>query len=113
MTDLFDWTPPPLPEPHRNRAFDGTTYEPREDYTRLKGQLWRVFQLMSDGKWRTLGEIADDAGGSEASVSARLRDLRKPKYGAREVERERVDGGLYRYRLKPLANTTLITGQAA
>lgn len=112
MTDLFDWTPPPLPEPPAARAFDGDTYEPDQDHARLKGQLWRVFQLMSDGKWRTLAEISDSAGGTEASVSARLRDLRKDKYGAREVERERVDGGLFMYRLKPLPNTSLI-GEAA
>jgi hypothetical protein len=97
--DLFEWTPPPLPEPHRNRAFDGSTYVPRQDYQRLKGQLLRVFELMQDGKWRTLGEIADGAGGSEASVSARLRDLRKQKYGARQIQRERVCGGLWRYRM--------------
>jgi len=111
MTDLFDWTPPPLPSPPAHRAFDGETYEPDQDHTRLKGQLWNVFQLMSDGQWRTLSEIAESAGGSEASVSARLRDLRKDKYGAREVERKRVNGGLYTYRLVPLPDTSLIAGQ--
>lgn len=105
--DLFDYAPP-LPEPPVARAFDGKTYEPEEDHVRLKGQLWRVFQLMSDGQWRTLDQIAFVVGGSEASISARLRDLRKEKYGAREIGRERVTGGLFRYRMTPL-NTTLVS----
>lgn len=100
MTDLFQWIPP-------ERAFDGATYEPEHDHTRLKGQLWRVFQLMSDGHYRTLAEISEHAGGSEASVSARLRDLRKDKYGARDIQRERVAGGLWRYRMAPV-DTTLV-----
>jgi hypothetical protein len=81
------------------RAFDGRTYEPSLDYARLSGQLQRVACYMADGRFHTLDEIAREAGGTEASVSARLRDLRKPKYGAREVRRERVSGGLFRYRL--------------
>lgn len=89
------YSPPPA------RAFDGATYEPHEDHARLKGQLQRVYSLMGDGRFRTLKEIAHEAGGTEASVSARLRDLRKPKYGARDVQRERVSGGLFRYRLRP------------
>jgi hypothetical protein len=100
MTDLFSWQPPPLPQPNRARAFDGTTYDPREDHKRLNGQLLDVFKLMSDGQWRTLADISSVVEGSEASISARLRDLRKPKYGARSVERERIEGGLYRYRIK-------------
>lgn len=88
--------------PYVARAFDGATYEPQLDYVRLTGQLQRVAALMSDGRFRTLNEIAREAGGTEASVSARLRDLRKPRYGARAVERERVVGGLFRYRLVPV-----------
>ena len=106
MTDLFSYAP--LPSPPRAKAFDGKTYEPDQDHERLKGQLWRVFQLMSDGNWRTLDEIAFVVKGSEAACSARLRDLRKPKYGSREIERKRVADGLWQYRMIPLKNTTLI-----
>lgn len=102
MTDLFTYQPPAAV------AFDGATYDPDQDHQRLKGQLWRVFQLMSDGKYRTLAEIAEDAQGTEASVSARLRDLRKEQYGGREIQRQRVAGGLWEYRMLPLKNTTLI-----
>lgn len=81
--------------------FDGETYEPEHDAKRLRSQLERVFYLMRDGEWRSLGRIAELAGGSEASVSARLRDLRKEKFGAHEVDRRRVEGGLFEYRLVP------------
>lgn len=104
--NLFDYAAT-LPGPTPQRAFDGATYDVNLDHDRLKGQLWRVFQLMSDGKYRTLGEIAEEAHGTEASVSARLRDLRKSKYGSREIQRERVAGGLFRYRLV-VGNTSLI-----
>jgi hypothetical protein len=97
MRDLFGDIP--LPEPPSRRAFDGSTYRPERDHERLRGQLLRVYQLMADGRWRTLDEIAARAGGSPAAVSARLRDLRKAKYGARLVERQHVGNGLFQYRV--------------
>jgi hypothetical protein len=82
-------------------AFDGETYHAADDYQRLRGQLQRVARFMADDRFHTLSEIARATGGTEASVSARLRDLRKDKYGSRQVIRERVMGGLFRYRLAP------------
>ncbi len=99
MTDLFGYAAS-LPEPPPVKAFDGKTYDVEHDHARLKGQLSRVFNIMEDGNYRTLAEISFIVGGSEASISARLRDLRKSKYGSRIIERERVTGGLYRYRMK-------------
>lgn len=81
--------------------FDGATYDPAQDNARLSKQLVSVRQLMLDGAWRTLAEIAHDVGAPEASVSARLRDLRKPKFGGWKVEHDRVSGGTWRYRVKP------------
>ena len=80
-------------------TFDGATYDPALDATRLKSQLERVRTLMQDGQWRTLGEIQALAGGSEAALSARLRDLRKPRFGAWIVDRRRVSNGLWEYRV--------------
>lgn len=80
--------------------FDGSTYDPAKDRDRLTGQLAKVYGLMKDGHWRTLAEITTAVGGSEAGVSARLRDLRKERFGKHTVERKRVDGGLWAYRLK-------------
>lgn len=79
--------------------FDGDTIEPDIDNDRLSTQLERVRELMSDGQWRTLAEIASVVGGTEAAVSARLRDLRKERFGSLKVDRRRVTGGLFQYRL--------------
>ena len=79
--------------------FDGPTYDPALDRDRLTKQLGRVYDALASGEWWTLADLARAAGGSEASVSARIRDLRKPRFGGYEIERERVVAGLFRYRL--------------
>jgi hypothetical protein len=99
MKDLFGDEAFSLPKPEPGGAFDGETYDISRDYLRLDCQLGKVFNLMKDGEWRTLGQIADHVGGSEASVSARLRDLRKKKYGSHVIQREHIANGLYKYRL--------------
>ena len=99
MKDLFGDEPYQLPSPPAERAFDGETYKAERDYLRLDGQLGRVYALMRDGKWRTLPNISLHVEGSEAALSARLRDFRKSKYGSHLVERRHVGGGLYEYRL--------------
>lgn len=81
--------------PHR----DGQTYDHARDGLRLAAQHQRVLAYMSDGKWWTLAELAQRTGDPEASVSARIRDLRKPKFGGYKVAREYVERGLFRYRL--------------
>lgn len=80
-------------------AFAGSTYEPARDSVRLGKQLVRVRDVMADGKWKTLSEIASEAGSPEASVSARLRDLRKHGF---IVDRKPVEGqtGLYKYAVR-------------
>jgi hypothetical protein len=81
--------------------FDGATFDVAEDGDRLRAQLQRVKRLMGDHAWRTLAEIEAATGYPQASVSARLRDLRKSKFGGLTVERRRVDGarGLFEYRV--------------
>lgn len=83
-----------LPEP------DGDTYEPAIDRARLGKQHREVFDLMSDGKARTLREIEDATRYPQSSISARLRDFRKRKFGGHQVDRtRRGDTGTYEYRL--------------
>lgn len=82
------------------RAFGGETYEPPRDGSRLRAQLVRVKAAMGDAEWRTLGEIASITGDPEASVSARLRDLRKAKFGGHLVDRKYSGGGLWCYKLR-------------
>ena len=79
--------------------FDGETYEKPLDEARLTGQCLAVFTLMSDEQPRTLAQIASAVGCSEASASARLRDFRKDRFGKHDVERVRLEGGLFTYRL--------------
>ena len=96
MTDLLDWTPPPGDR-------HGGTYVRRFDYARLNAQQARVFDAISDGQWRTLREISAATGDPEASISARLRDFRKPDFGGLDIERRRrgTDAeGLHEYRIK-------------
>ena len=83
--------------------FDGKTYEPEKDRGRLRTQSQVVFDLMKDGRWRTLRSIEDETGFPQSSISARLRDFRKPKFGSHTVERSRQDqecSGTYVYRIK-------------
>lgn len=79
--------------------FDGKTYEPARDRDRLRAQLDDVRMFMWDGDWHTLDQISAATGHPPASISARLRDLRKSKFGAFTIERQYVERGLFRYRL--------------
>lgn len=85
-------------------AFGGVTYDPDLDRKRLGDQMIRILDCMLDGKWRTLREISDMTDDPEASVSARLRDVRK-LWGEGAMEARRtpsVDGrrGLWQYRVR-------------
>ena len=80
------------------------------DAARLGAQMARVRDLMRDARWRTLREIAAATGDPEASVSARLRDLRKRRHGAHCVESRRRAGaearGVWEYRVGPANDIT-------
>ena len=79
--------------------FDGVTINDERDNGRLQAQLTEVRLLVTNMGWWTLGEIARATGYPEASVSARLRDLRKAKFGSFNVERKYVERGLWAYRV--------------
>lgn len=82
--------------------FDGAVYQKQFDQARLTGQLLDIFDLMRDGKWRTLSEIEQSTGHPSASISAQLRHLRKERFGNHTIEKEpRGDreNGLWQYRL--------------
>ena len=78
---------------------DGTTYDQRFDENRLSTQYARVFELMKDGAWRTLAEISALVSGSEAGISARLRDYRKVGHTVERRRRGNPSSGLFEYRL--------------
>lgn len=78
----------------------GDTYDHDRDGARLASLGARVRECMADGAWRTLREIANHTGAPEASVSARLRDLRKPSFGGHTVRRKYLAHGLWVYSLE-------------
>jgi hypothetical protein len=83
-------------------TFDGKTFDKALDTARLGKQLMKVFQVMRDGQWRTLQEISELVGAPQQSVSARLRDFRKPRFGSLTVESQRrgpKSRGVWEYRL--------------
>ena len=79
--------------------FDGPAYSEPLDQERLTGQILVIFDLMRDARWRTLQEISQKTGYGEASVSAQLRNLRKARFGSHRIDKRRVIGGLWEYRL--------------
>jgi DNA polymerase III delta prime subunit len=89
------------PPPHGDRH--GVTYERDQDYVRLNRQATDVWRAMIDGRWHTLHELHRITDHPEASISARLRDFRKPEFGGHEVKSKRLENGsgLFRYRLIP------------
>lgn len=85
--------------------FDGETYvavrtdDPESDRERLSKQLTAVRAYMADGQWHTLERLANYANCETQSASARLRDLRKPRFGKHTIERRYVSKGLWEYRM--------------
>lgn len=68
----------------------------------MTGQMKSVFDLMADGTTRTLAAIATILSISDSSAGARLRDLRKSKFGAHTVTRSTEKP--FTYTLVPNAN---------
>jgi hypothetical protein len=91
---LFDHVPRHVLGPR-----DGETFNSALDRKRLDGQALDVWQFMIDGKAHTPHEIEYATGYNWASISARLRDFRKPEFGGHEVVRTRLSKGLFSYRL--------------
>ena len=89
---------PTLPDP------DGATFDPALDRDRLSRQHRLVWSVIQDGLWYTLAELSTITGCPEASVSARLRDFRKPKFGLHDVQRRRRTDGQFEYRLEGQAD---------
>ena len=83
--------------------FGGETIE-AVDIPRLNKQLASVYAVMHWGHWVTLPELQERIPqATTQSLSARIRDFRKAKFGGYLVERRRVtDSGLYEYRLDVL-----------
>jgi len=82
-------------------GFDGAVYDPARDDDRLQRQLGRVWDVMSDGQYRSIVDIASITGDPQPSVSAQLRHLRKTRHGSWIIDRQRVgETGLHVYRMR-------------
>lgn len=89
----------------KTARFDGKTYEHKLDGPRLTKQLERVreYMLAIFPAWKSLAEICSELEKlykvpfSSNSVSARLCDLRKEKFGGYIVESKRRKGGTWEY----------------
>lgn len=87
-----------------------TGYDEKLDGARLDDQLHEILAVMlhagTTGTWLTLREIWQLTKHGESSISAQLRNLRKPKYGSYLVEKRRrgePGRGLWEYRVsKPV-----------
>jgi hypothetical protein len=93
--ELFEKRPPGFHDPQ----FDGATYDKPRDQVRLGEQMQRVYDVLKTGKWVTLWEIALVTSDPIQSISARIRDLRKPRFGAHNVQGRNIGGGTWEYRL--------------
>jgi hypothetical protein len=90
--------------PNDTSQFFGETFSPAQDGERLTTQQHQVEAVMADGYWRTLANICAEllrrqpgTKHGEASISARLRDMRRRGWKV-ERERTRPGSGLYQYR---------------
>lgn len=80
-----------------------------------------VLAVMKDGRWRTLMELDRELMRHgriylSTSISARLRELRNPKFGGWTVERRRREGATDRtqeYRIRPAEPQRLLFEEVA
>lgn len=94
----------PLPE--NIERFDGETFEPERDGERLSAQLVRVREVMVRGRWCTIPGLQRylerkhyPVKFPQQSISARIRDLRKERFGRYTVERVYSIRGIWKYRI--------------
>ena len=97
----------------------GPAYEAKHDEKRIMSQMEKVKYVLQQaaqyGGWMTLAELARKTNYPEASISAQMRHLRKPRFGGYTIEKRRVgipSLGLWEYRLT-LPEAPVITQEAA
>jgi hypothetical protein len=86
-------------EEKESMTFHGDVYQESTDKVRLSKQLIRVRDAMLDGQWRTFSDISEITGDPEPSISAQLRHLRRPCFGAYAVDKRKMASGLWQYRV--------------
>lgn len=89
--DLFSYTTKAI-------RFDGPEIA-KADTVRLTGQCLKVFDIMKHGGSWTLAQLSEASGYPQASISARIRDFRKHRFGSHTIERTNHGDGLFSYKL--------------
>jgi hypothetical protein len=82
QVSLLDWVPPATDR-------HGGTFSHAFDYERLNRQARVIYDLMRDGKARSLREISAETGEPEASISARLREYNQPVFSSAFIRMEK------------------------
>lgn len=85
-------------EPPTNVKSDNHMTE--DDKKRIANLRAAVYEVVKDGRPRTFEQIADAIGAGKnsiPSISARLRDFRKPEYGGYVIDKKQIRPGLFAY----------------
>ena len=69
------------------------------DRKKRTSQRQGVWATIKSGRWIDLYDLRARVKGSDAALTARIRDLRKKAHGKHKVLCERFADGVYRYRL--------------
>lgn len=72
-----------------------------QDVPRLMTQMEHIKAYLSTHQWHTLAEIEACTVYPQASISAQMRHLRKPKFGSYQIAKRRRTPGTWEYRLLP------------
>jgi len=76
----------------------GPAYNESIDGPRIARQMDIIRDYMLDSGWRTLAEIEEATRYPQASISAQIRHLRKPRFGGHIVNKQRRgNSGLWEY----------------
>ncbi len=97
-------------ERRERRRFAGAYYNPPRDDRRLRKQIGRVWDVLSDGQPHTYEEIQrataqmetcpNPGGDPQNSISAQIRHLRKPQHGSWIIDALSRRSTLYHYRMR-------------
>jgi hypothetical protein len=82
-----------------NTRFDSGIVLTEKEQNGLTDQLDNIFNVLSDGLWHTVAEVAGIFGYQHTSVDAQFRNLRKEKFGGWNVARKKI-GGVSHYRIE-------------
>ena len=92
--------------PTESPRFDGVTYRKQRDQVRLGTQLSIVLSCLIDGDPWAISDIRDvienktGKPASESGITARIRDLRKERFGGYRIDRIAPEhGGTWHYQM--------------